>query len=549
MRWRWLIEGLLLIICAAVLARADITVTQFFSNPSAGHADANRVAKFNADGKQNDFHDSQIIQWPAGTNNYYRYSEQYGCGSVLHNFGSWCGIYVWYSTDLGADGGPGWQLIGTLFDPNSGTWQTRCNPASAASGGCWTFRMVRNAANSNWVAWMHDPSGSGNPAVFICTSLTGGCTEQARPTGLAGGCTGVDTVYLFVDNDATAYLTYTCQTTPFSIHIDKLNTNYTDSTGATVAPASITNTEGQTLFRLGSTYYLVYAGACPYCDGVAVNYATASTPLGTWTTQGQINADGCNGQHEGLDKITIAGTDYYLFHSDLWTNQVGGSFQNQALAMEMLVPLTFTSGAINTIPCNTSFTITNAGITAAPSQPALVPIADQTDETSSFTPYCDINNTIYRMQTFVPGFSASNIWARNTTAQNLNACTFDITTCSKIDGNLLVDLVTLDGSKNPVTQLASTTITPNDVAWRLTSVLVQLAGSVTSGTEYGLRMRGTNTVGCWAWGYNDNLPYAAGVARVSTDSGSTWTTTTNRSMRFGVAKTSAGLSGIGASVH
>lgn len=534
---RWI--TLVLIALLPLRAEADITITNYFSNPSAGHADANRVAKFTVDGSQTDFHDSHILQWPVGTNNYYRYSEQYGCGSVLNNFGSWCGIHVWYSTDLGADGGPGWKDLGLLFDPSS--YQTRCGPAVAgAPSGCWTFRIVRNAANSNFVAWMHDPSGTAQPAVFVCTPSgsgppvpgNAGCVEQSRPTVGASCAAGVDTVYLFVDDDGSAYNVYTCSGGTVTLNIDKLNSTYTNWDGVnTTSPAGLNHKEGQTLFRKGSTYYLVYEDLCAYCDGHEVDYATASSPLGTYTVQGAIAADGCNGQHEGLSKITISGTDYYLWHSDNWVLQ-SGPFNNQGMAGEIIIPLSFSGTAISTISCATS-TITNGGITAA--SPAQSYPADVSDETSNFALFCNINATTQEMQTFIAPATANRIYARLTTAQNLQDCNSLSGGCSAIDGNLVVELVTLDGSKNPLAVLGSAVIASSNIVWRMVPQTVTLNGPVTNGVEYGLKLRGTNTVGCYAFAYNENLPYASGVARQSTNGGSTWSTVSNRSYRFGVS--------------
>src|SRR4051812_5921027 len=106
---------LALLVCLLLFsagAHADITKTTWQSNPSAGHADTNRIVRFTQSGEQEDFHDSTIIQWPAGTNNFYRYSERYGNNYIYVNSGgTWDGIHVWYSTDLGADGGAGWQHL------------------------------------------------------------------------------------------------------------------------------------------------------------------------------------------------------------------------------------------------------------------------------------------------------------------------------------------------------------------------------------------------------------------------------------------------------
>jgi hypothetical protein len=524
------------------VANADITVTQFFDNPAAGHDFANRIAKFDSSGNQTDFHDSQIFQWPAGTNNYYRYSEKYGCGSVYQNFGSWCGIHVWYSTDLGADGGPGWQDLGLLFPVAS--YLTRCDPASGGAGGCWTARMVRNAANSNFVFWMHDPSGTGNPAVFTCTAVTGGCTEQTRPT--LGACGGnVDTVHVFVDDDAAAYLFYSCAGAT-GFHIDKLNSTYTNWNGVNTVDTGVVG-EGGGILRKGSRYFAIYAASCPYCNGVAAKYITndVSPTNASWSASTTINADSCKGQPEGISKVTIGGTDYYLWHSDLWTIQDGvHGFNNQGMAHEILVPLTFTGSAIDTIPCNNSFTIVNGSI--SPGTPSSSAAADQTDESSPFSPYCQIDSSNYLLQTFIPSASNLSTRVRVTTGQNLNACLVGNTSCSAINGNLLIDLVTLDGSKNPATVLGTHTVTPSDVGWSLTPITTASLGATTNGVEYGIRLRGTNTVGCWSFAYSDVLPYSAGVERQSDNGGSTWSTIANRSLRFaaGISIATVPFSGV-----
>jgi len=112
---------------------------------------------------------------------------------------------------------------------------------------------------------------------------------------------------LFVDNDGTAYVTYSYddggddrKTFPISkepiphhqIAVEKLTPNYLGSTGQVAAPIA-GNSEAPALFRRNNLYYLLFDNTCAFCAaGSGVRVYIASSPLGPFAYKGNINRVG-----------------------------------------------------------------------------------------------------------------------------------------------------------------------------------------------------------------------------------------------------------------
>ena len=114
---------------------------------------------------------------------------------------------------------------------------------------------------------------------------------------------GVGDLGLFIDNDGTAYLTYThrlnwrfdVQTEPIPHHricVERLTPDYLGSTmqcGDFVAG----NCESPALFKRGKTYYLLFDNTCCFgADGSGSRVYTAEAPLGPYRYRGNITLQG-----------------------------------------------------------------------------------------------------------------------------------------------------------------------------------------------------------------------------------------------------------------
>ena len=183
-------------------------------------------------------------------------------------------------------------------------------------------------------------------------------------------------------------------------YVQMLDTSFRNGTG----PASYlgdTDDEAPTLFKRGSTYYVIYGRTCPFCGGTDTYYRAASSPLGTWSAETSLSSGTCGGQPTMVSPLSINGSTTYIFQADLWRSSTADrqrGWPNQGLATQFWLPLGFNGTAINPITCDATFT---AELTASP--PAPEPGVDQTTEGSPFGTHCginDIGSDYARLQTF-----------------------------------------------------------------------------------------------------------------------------------------------------
>ena len=509
----------------SVAAHADITVQNYFPGSTPDTA-INQITQYDTSGNQVEFHDGDILQ---SGSDIYLIGHAWGCGFIYQTVSPYCGvkIYKWTTT--------GWQFMGEPFDHTLSYWQGRCSGVSTG-GGCFDPRMVFNAADNDYVIWLaqggsRSSGGSTNGYIALtCPTLAStysqGCTVAGTDPVLT--CVGGDDS-LFVDDNGDGYVAHASNGTCGTITIEKLDAHYLTGTGSAVglsgtggATAAI---EGIGMEKVSGVYYLTTSGACGLCNNTPVSYlkSSAGTPLSGWGSVTQLNADSCQGQSYALRKLVGTGPATTLLLSvSQWTN----AGQNQGIANNYLQALSFTGSAINTFSCAVTTTIAGfpAGTLTAPPPSG----ADQTS-TPTLAQQLGTTSTFQRMQTFVPTKpKLLNIYVDIGQSCFSNVC--------GLNGNLSFKLTTVDGSNNPVTTLATVTLTPSQIPWAGTwTPLAFNYSGLTPGTAYGIFPSNASSTGQISFGIYTpatSNPYSAGVERFSTDGGSTWSTETGRAFMF-----------------
>jgi hypothetical protein len=472
---------------------------------------------------------------------YYLYGESHQCGFRPGTPGSpWCGVTVYHSNDRGQT----WTFDGYLFDGATPAWQARCAPTANTYVGCYEPKMLYNAVNNNYVMWIagesETPLAIDTEYVLTCTSPTGGATPATPGTGCtlqpspAFPTTAPGPPGFMVDASGNGYVVYDDLANDYEIMVMELNASYTAPTG----PATDTGVRGEGLsaFITGGKAYIVYgAKGCGFCSATPTSYVSAPTPLATYGSAVQINTTSCNGQpNHGADLLSNGGAPFVLMGTDQWI-QTGSEqgIANQSLANAYFGALTITAaGAINPFACDPIQDAPDTPQSRLPQPPG----ADQSDIADVFQDRCDIGSAMgantSRLQTFVPTRpvlrSISLVLMQNNTQ-----CSVAIEGCAAPNADLILSLVTLDGSNTPVNTLASTRISPSSLSWAGKWTTWNVNHAVSPGAHYGIELSSTTTVGCFGTTISAidlTAPYAAGIERYNNGSG--WTTENGRSLMF-----------------
>jgi hypothetical protein len=485
-------------------AKADITI---YHNDGVSPLYTGNVYIYDTSG---DFYQLSQLLFQHGST-FYSYLNDTNCGWRYFQTNKFCGFIVYTSTDL-----VNWTNQGLLFDYTAGSWINNCQYPPSPLSGCYVPRVIYNAANNNFVLWINDGAQPNYYDVLTSSSPTGPFTLVTPPTHLPI-TTGGDEA-LFVDTDGTGYITHET-TGAGQIYIDRLNSTYTDAVAGSYI--AVSGASGDTPWLMGpvnGTYHLFWSGVCTACLGAPTHHATASSVLGTWTVQADVSSDSCGYQFTGVYPIQVGASTYYL-----WAN--AGPYRELA---------TFTGSTVSPIVCTSSTTI--PGLTYNPGPP-LMPTANQGDE--SFVPgfnyACDITNQKFYLQEFVPSQTLTNVGAAVGVSQNFGSCTSG---CDGANNDFIVSLVNISGH-TPSGVLSSTSFPTNGLAgpikYNPIRTTVKFPGvTLTSGVTYGLELSGSNTNGCYGVASSALQPYSAGLARVTTNGGSTWSTLSNTSLRFSI---------------
>jgi hypothetical protein len=147
---------------------------------------------------------------------------------------------------------------------------------------------------------------------------------------------------------------------------------------------------------------------------------------------------------------------------------------------------------------------------------------DQDNSTAAFNKYSDIRDNVQRMQVFD---------ISNPDIPKMDIYLYENYVNQVPKDNLYIDIVQLDDEYIPVKTLFTGSLPPYNIPGNLTpySIYPRLS-NLDMNAHYAFILRSPNSANDgsinnkYGFGYNDNDPYSKGFARLSTDSGLTWTT-------------------------
>ncbi|MBL4678993.1 MAG: family 43 glycosylhydrolase [Mucilaginibacter sp.] len=447
---------------------SDIVITNFDKQ-------GNQVIRYIKVGDAIDAHDGEIALF---NGSYYLYGTSYDCGFEWQNKNAaFCGFKVYTSKDMQT-----WTDKGYLFNAKTDVWQTRCN---GNTYGCFRPHVVFNSKTKLYVLWINVYDNVSGYRVFTSKSPTGPFEEVAEPKlavnagAPAGGLNNGDHD-TFIDDDGTAYLTYTDWRTKGTIVIEKLSGDYLTGTGEVVRSVTEGQTEAPGMFKRNGIYYVVYSDPnCGYCSGTGASYKTAHSPLGPWSAAKKISDNSCGGQPSFVSTIKLGGGNVYLFGSDLWNNAA----RNEALANYYWAPLTFNAdGSIIPITCNQPFKVTGSKIKRLPS--AVIK--------NSIKGANDIAGNVSRLQTFVAEKTGM-----------LSSIQLPVYKAGAVNADLQVAIYKVDNNGKLIgAALATKNISARDIGWSIKRKTVHPAAKVVKGELYCIVLSSATTAGGYGYTYH-----------------------------------------------
>jgi len=194
-------------------------------------------------------------------------------------------------------------LYGTAYGTNSGyTQANRYRVYSSPDLEHWTLAgdlfpqqpagvyyrpyVVYNSFTFKYVLWYNwnPDQWHGCAGVAISDRPTGPFTIVNTNVSLSSAHPGDGS--LFVDDDGTAYYTYTATDQGYNVRVERLTPDYLRSAGD-VYRFDAFGFESPVLFRRGSLYYLLFGRLCAFCPGGSeISVHAAVSPLGPfekWT--------------------------------------------------------------------------------------------------------------------------------------------------------------------------------------------------------------------------------------------------------------------------
>lgn len=304
-----------------------------------------------------DLHDGSMLK---SGNTYYLYGTRYGCNFQWGQSSPWCGFGV---ATAASPSGP-WSSITSLFSPNDTspfanmTWQQLCGNTGA---GCFNARMIQRSgwgANDGvWILWFNAPADFNRTGANAYYAM--GCNGPAGPCGAGAGppfgSTTKPSMFRCYDNGDFSIVrddpqppVMLCTMANQTLNSERLTvwgSGGTGEGGANLAGATHTEAPGAYRDPGSGRWIMTYNEVnCGYCAGTGTSYATASSPLGPWTSPGNvgwsapasgrrlISGTSCGGQ--GRTVVTLDGQPYELI--DLWVGTA-----NETAAGIRLEPLVF----------------------------------------------------------------------------------------------------------------------------------------------------------------------------------------------------------------
>jgi Glycosyl hydrolases family 43 len=169
-----------------------------------------------------------------------------------------------------------WKLEGTLLK-------------DAPKGVYYRPYVVFNPGTQKYVLWYnwYQTLWKGQAGVAESDSPVGPFIVATPKAHLSGSSPGDGS--LFVDNDGTGYYVYTDIANDYALRVERLTTNYLDSSGVMSGFVGY-GVEAPILFRRNDFYYILCGPLCSDCpQGSSVSVEMGYSPLGPFQVIGEIN--------------------------------------------------------------------------------------------------------------------------------------------------------------------------------------------------------------------------------------------------------------------
>lgn len=240
---------------------------------------------------------------------YYLYGTSYGDTNGL----TYTNRYLVYSSpDLAA-----WTLEGDLID-------------SLPRGLFYRPYIAYNAKRRKYVLWFNWYPKLWEAKYGVAESDTPQGPYHIVKDEVALGFEQPGDLGLFVDDDGTAFLTYTSIKNDHGVTVEQLDENYTASTKKNCGAIAV-DCESPAMFKRQGLYYLLFDNTCFFCPaGSGARVYTSQNPLGPWTERGNINRskDGrtlITAQQTHIARLPSPTGDVYLWMGDRWSSSPDGS--------------------------------------------------------------------------------------------------------------------------------------------------------------------------------------------------------------------------------
>jgi hypothetical protein len=227
----------------------------------------------------------------------------YWIGEADDNSNNFSGINCYSSTNLSS-----WTYVGDILPPQSSGDLVVGNVVQRP-------KVLYNSSTKTYVMWLHiDNSGYSLNHAGVATSSTpcGIYTYQgsSQPLGFPSFDIGA-----FEDSNGTAYLLTTDNNV--GLRVEQMATDYRSVLNVV---AELPSMEGPAMIHDGS-YYYIFAS---HLTGWAPNdneYATATSPSGTWSALADFAAPGTNtysSQDSWILPVTGSSGTTYIYMGDRW---------------------------------------------------------------------------------------------------------------------------------------------------------------------------------------------------------------------------------------